>query len=85
MHGQMGVGRAVLAAILSLLSPLGVLADERDFCTSPVVTYASVIERVAPAIVSINLRSPVGLDPSSRVAGEGRAGRDWRLWIGRDH
>ena len=72
MHGQMGVGRAVLAAILSLLSPLGVLADERDFCTSPVVTYASVIERVAPAIVSINLRSPVGLDPSraSRAKGE---------------
>ena len=85
MHGQMGVGRAVLAAILSLLSPLGVFADERDFCTSPIVTYASVIERVAPAIVSINLRSPVGLDPSSRIAGEGRARRDWRLWIGRDH
>ena len=72
MHGQMGVGRAVLAAILSLLSPLGAFADERDFCTSPIVTYASVISRVAPAIVSINLRSPVGLDPSraSRAKGE---------------
>ena len=48
---------AAIAIVLPLMS-VGAFASERDLCAAPAFSYANVIERVAPAIVSVYMRSP---------------------------